>query len=226
MEDAARRGLSLPTPSFCHLPGQEAAAHSPPNPRRWLQRCREATPSTTRVSPCSCSAGLTLPQHRKTVNPTSPPASPSIRPLWAPSFTVQVQLCTSSTEAWAGSVVPQLWASLSAFPLDAQSHPPTPSVETGGLFSQDLGEGLPRLPSSQHSNRPRGSFAAALQVFIRNPDLVKSVRSKTTRIFTVGNGTQLVFRSPRSGDRGQQPRSRPPLTTRSLSFGNACIAYQ
>lgn len=165
MKEAATRGHSLPTHLFCHLPHQEEAAHSLHNRSRWLQRCWAATPSTAGISPHSCSTGLTLPQHRKTVNPTSPPASPSIRPLWAPAFIVRVQTALCVQQGCAGWLCStsalSLALPLATFPSDARSHPPSPSVEADRLFSQDLGKAPPSFPGSQHSNPLRGPFAAA-----------------------------------------------------------------
>ena len=144
MKEAARRGHSLPTHPFCHLPRQEEAARSPHNRSRWLPRCWEPVPSTAGVSPHSRSAGLTLPQRRKTLNPTSPPASAGTRPLRAPSFIVRVQTALSAQHGCAGWLCGTsalgLALSLATFPSDARSHPPSPSVEDSRLFSQDLGK--------------------------------------------------------------------------------------
>lgn len=98
MKEAASRGHSLPTrPRFCHLPRQEEAARSPRNGSCWLRRCWEAVPSTAGVSLPSHSAGLTLPQRRKTVNPTSPPARLSQHPTSAGTI-----LRCASTDSLAG----------------------------------------------------------------------------------------------------------------------------
>lgn len=102
----------------------------------------------------------------------------------------------------------------------APSGCPEPSRPAGG---RGAGEAAPQPEVLQ------GSFAGEEPPF-RTTDLVKKYKIQSTGSKREGFsrwGMALgTFRSPGSRDRGQQPRSRPPLTPRSLSFGNARLAYR
>lgn len=192
-----------------------------PRARSWRRdegSCKESTSLTH--PPTSQPA---LPTHRPSPRAPAAPAvwwsSKSAQPTASRSAGALLQAQGGQRGCWGwlrATSAANLAVEPPVLPPGARSRPALLVVEVQG---KQL-----RSPRSRRARLQGKSLRSEPQIWLKNKK-IQSTGSKREGFSRWGMALG-TFRSPGSRDRGQQPRSRPPLTPRSLSFGNARLAYR